>query len=214
MNAFDVHAALARGFGAEWDVEILSVMPWTRLQMVATSFRKSRVFLAGDAVHCFSPTGGFGGNTGISDGFNLSWKLAAVLDGWGGEQLLASYEAERRPIAFRNTGEAAVNFRRVMSAGKNPELLDDTPDGARQRAGVGEALRAETQAEWEVLGAQLGYRYEASPIDIADGTPPGPDDMQNYLPSGRPGHRAPHAWLADGRLDPGFVRRRLCLAAL
>jgi 2-polyprenyl-6-methoxyphenol hydroxylase-like FAD-dependent oxidoreductase len=199
MDAFDAGAALVRGFGAEWDVEILSVMGWTRLQMVAASFRKGRVFLAGDAVHCFSPTGGFGGNTGISDGFNLAWKLAAVLDGWGGEQLLESYQAERRPIAFRNTGEAAVNFRRMMSAGKNPELLDDTPVGARQRAQAGEALRAETQAEWEVLGAQLGYRYEASIIDIADGTPSGPDDMQTYVPSARPGHRAPHAWLADGR---------------
>jgi 2-polyprenyl-6-methoxyphenol hydroxylase-like FAD-dependent oxidoreductase len=199
MDAFDANATLARGFGAEWDVEILSVMPWTRLQMVANSFRGGRVFLAGDAVHCFSPTGGFGGNTGISDGFNLAWKLAAVLDGWGGEALLDSYEAERRPIAFRNTGEAAVNFRRMMSAGKNPQLLDDTAVGARQRSQTGEALRAETQAEWEVLGVQLGYRYEASPIDVADGTPSGPDDMQTYVPSARPGHRAPHAWLIDGR---------------
>jgi 2-polyprenyl-6-methoxyphenol hydroxylase-like FAD-dependent oxidoreductase len=199
MAAFDAKAVLARGFGAELDVEILSVMPWTRLQMVAKSFRRDRVLLAGDAVHCFSPTGGFGGNTGISDGFNLSWKLAAVLDGWGGPRLLDSYEQERRPIAFRNTVEAAVNFRRMMSAGKNPDLLDDTGEGRRQRAEAGEALRAETQSEWEVLGVQLGYRYEASPIDIADGTPPGPDDMRDYVPSARPGHRAPHAWLADGR---------------
>lgn len=199
MEAFDPVAALARAFGAEWDVEILSIMPWTRLQMVATRFREGRVFLAGDAVHCFSPTGGFGGNTGISDGFNLAWKLAAKLDGWGGPDLLKSYEQERRPIAFRNTREAAVNFRRMMSAGENSALLDDTDEGQRQRDEAGEALRAETQSEWEVLGVQLGYRYEASPIDVADGTPDGPDDAQNYVPSARPGHRAPHAWLADGR---------------
>lgn len=199
MEAFDAKAALTRGFGAEWQAEILSVMGWTRLQMVATRFRKDRVFLAGDAVHCFSPTGGFGGNTGISDGFNLSWKLAAVLDGWGGPELLDSYEQERRPVAFRNTGEAAVNFRRMMSAGKNPNLLENSADGRRQRAEAGEALRAKTQSEWETLGVQLGYRYEASPIDIADGTRSGPDDMRIYAPSARPGHRAPHAWLAGGR---------------
>ncbi|NQV56072.1 MAG: FAD-dependent monooxygenase [Rhodospirillales bacterium] len=199
MDEFDADAALARGFGTDdLDYEILSVMPWTRLQMVAKSYRRNRVFLAGDAVHCFSPTGGFGGNTGVSDAFNLSWKLAAVLEGWGGPKLLDSYEHERRPIAFRNTGEAAKNFRRQMSAGENPNLLDDTDEGRRQRAEVGELVRSETQNEWETLGVQLGYRYEASPIDIADGTEATPDEFRTYLPSARPGSRAPHAWLAEG----------------
>ncbi len=174
-------------------------MAWTRLQLVADSFGRDRVWLAGDSAHCFSPTGGFGGNTGIGDAVNLAWKLAATIDGWGGAGLVPSYEAERRPVAFRNTGEAAKNFQRLVSAGDNPNLLDDTPEGQATRDRVGEAVRGETQKEWEVLGMQLGYRYEASPIIVEDGTEPTPDDSQVYVPTARPGHRAPHFWLSDGQ---------------
>jgi hypothetical protein len=199
MSAFDADAQLRRGFGKDIDYEMLSVMPWTRLETVAEKFRDGRVFLAGDAIHCFSPTGGFGGNTGIADAVDLAWKLAAVLEGWGGPGLLASYEAERRPVALRNTSEAARNFVRLTSAGRNPALLDDTEEGRRQRAAVGELVRSETQLEWESLGIQLGYRYNGSPIVVPDGTPDPPDDSRDYVPTGRPGSRAPHAWLADGR---------------
>ncbi len=200
MEAFDPDRALRIGFGADdIDYEIISTMAWTRLQLVADSFGRDRVWLAGDSAHCFSPTGGFGGNTGVGDAVNLAWKLAATIEGWGGAGLVASYEAERRPVAFRNTGEAAKNFQRLVSAGDNPDLLDDTPEGQVTRDRVGEAVRGETQKEWEVLGMQLGYRYEASPIIVEDGTEPTPDDSQVYVPTARPGHRAPHFWLSDGQ---------------
>jgi len=65
---------------------------------VAASFREGRVFLLGDAAHIHSPVGGQGMNTGIGDAVNLSWKLAAVLNGGAGEAVLDSYEPER--IAF------------------------------------------------------------------------------------------------------------------
>jgi 2-polyprenyl-6-methoxyphenol hydroxylase-like FAD-dependent oxidoreductase len=199
IAAFDAPAQLRRGFGIDIDYEILSVMPWTRLETVAERFGDGRVFMAGDAIHCFSPTGGFGGNTGIADAVDLSWKLAAKLAGWGGPGLLESYELERRPIAFRNTSEAARNFRRLTSAGCNPNLLDNSEAGRRRRAEVGERVRAETQLEWESLGIQMGYRYNGSAIVVPDGTPEPPDDSRDYVPSARPGSRAPHAWMADGR---------------
>ena len=199
LTVFDAERELRRGLGMDLGCEILSVMPWTRRQSVAERFYDGRVLLAGDAVHCFSPTGGFGGNTGISDAVNLGWKLAAVLDGWGGPALLASYEQERRPIAFRNTSEAARNFRRMVSAGRNDKLLEASPEGQRQRDEVGELVRGETQKEWETIGVQLGYRYEDSPINISDQTAAPPDQSDVYVPVARPGSRAPHAWLADGR---------------
>lgn len=194
-ETFDADAALRQALGTELDYEILSVGGWTRLEMVADHFQQGRVFLAGDAIHCFSPTGGFGANTGIGDSVDLGWKIAAVLAGWGGPRLLETYELERRPIALRNTAEAARNFSRFTSAGKNLELLDDSPEGRRQRDAVGELVRSQTQKEWETLGIQLGYRYIDSSLCIPDGTPAPPDDSKIYVPSARPGSRAPHAWL-------------------
>ena len=210
LASFDADAALRRAFGTDLDYELLSVGAWTRLEMVADHFQRGRVLMAGDAVHCFSPTGGFGANTGVGDSVDLGWKLAAVLSGWGGAQLLDSYESERRPIALRNTAEAARNFSRFTSAGDNPNLLENTVEGQQQREAVGELVRSQTQKEWETLGVQLGYRYEDSPLCLPDGTPPPPDDSQIYVPSARPGSRAPHVWLDGDRsiLDhfgDGFV---------
>ncbi|WP_429571294.1 FAD-dependent monooxygenase [Paraburkholderia sp. UCT70] len=67
----------------ECEFEILSVLPWVRRQLVAERYSTKRVFIAGDAAHLTSPTGGFGMNTGIQDAVNLSWKLAAMVKGWG-----------------------------------------------------------------------------------------------------------------------------------
>ena len=102
---------LARQFqgsvGREIGIEFLGHWTWTAGQtLVARSFGVGRVVLAGDAVHLFTPVGGFGMNTGIDDAANLAWKLAAMMQGWGGPKLLASFEAERKPIAARNTGAA------------------------------------------------------------------------------------------------------------
>src|ERR1700741_4195192 len=93
MEGFDAEAAIRKAINSpKAEVEVLSIRPWKRSQLLADTYRVGRVFLAGDAVHVMVPTGGFGANTGIGDSVDLGWKLDAVLRGWGGEGLLDSYE--------------------------------------------------------------------------------------------------------------------------
>jgi 2-polyprenyl-6-methoxyphenol hydroxylase-like FAD-dependent oxidoreductase len=195
----DIKAAIRRAVGRDFDFEILSVLPWVRRELVADRYRGGRGFIAGDAVHVMSPTGGFGMNTGIQDVVDLSWKLAATIEGWGGDRLLDSYSIERQPIGTRNVTEASGNLRRMLSVPPHPDLLDDTPQGAATREKVGREFAETMRREWFTLGAHLGYRYENSPICWPDGTTAPPDDPRAYVPTARPGHRAPHAFLADGR---------------
>jgi len=195
----DIKAAIRRAVGRDFDFEILSVLPWVRRELVAERYRGGRGFIAGDAAHVMSPTGGFGMNTGIQDVVDLSWKLAATIEGWGGESLLDSYGIERQPIGTRNVTEASGNLRRMLSVLPHPNLLDDTAQGAATRAKVGREFSETMRREWFTLGAHLGYRYENSPICWPDGTAAPPDDPRAYVPTARPGHRAPHAFLADGR---------------
>jgi 2-polyprenyl-6-methoxyphenol hydroxylase-like FAD-dependent oxidoreductase len=195
----DVKAAIRRAVGRDFDFEILSVLPWVRRELVADHYRNGRGFIAGDAAHVMSPTGGFGMNTGIQDVVDLSWKLAATIEAWGGDRLLDSYSIERQPIGARNVTEASGNLRRMLSVPPHPDLLDDTPQGAATREKVGREFSETMRREWFTLGAHLGYRYENSPICWPDGTAAPPDDPRAYVPTARPGHRAPHAVLADGR---------------
>jgi 2-polyprenyl-6-methoxyphenol hydroxylase-like FAD-dependent oxidoreductase len=200
-------------FGADLDVEILRAQPWAGHRVVARSYRSGRVFLAGDAAHMLWPKGGFGANTGIGDAVDLGWKLSAVLAGWGGERLLESYEAERRPIGVRNVEEAASNRAADGDLPSDPLLEAPGPEGDAARKRVGETILATRWKEWNTLGVQLGYRYANSPVIVRDGTPQPPDDPSDYVPSTWPGCRAPHAWLAPGRstLDlfgHGFVLLR------
>jgi hypothetical protein len=146
-----------------------------------------------------SPTGGFGATTGFADAVDLGWKLEAVLNGWAGPDLLDSYEIERKPVAIRAAKASASNFRSWISAKECAPILDDTPEGERTRHKVGQHMMEACRSEWQSLGVQLGYRYEGSPICVPDGTPPTPDDPSQYVPTSRPGSRAPHAWLSDGR---------------
>jgi 2-polyprenyl-6-methoxyphenol hydroxylase-like FAD-dependent oxidoreductase len=204
-----------RSAGFELDVELVGHGMWTAGQaLVADSFGSGRVFLCGDAAHLFTPTGGFGMNTGIDDAANLAWKLAAAAQGWGGPELLASYEAERRPIAIRNTGAAHRLARNVGDVPMSPDLEEDSEAGAAARAEAG-AFLAGFGEEFASLGIQLGARYDGSPLVVPDGTEPPPDDPAVYVPASCPGGRAPHVRLADGtslfdRLDAGFTL--LCLA--
>jgi 2-polyprenyl-6-methoxyphenol hydroxylase-like FAD-dependent oxidoreductase len=195
----DIKAAIRRAVGRDFEFEILSVLPWVRRELVAERYRGGRGFIAGDAVHVMSPTGGFGMNTGIQDVVDLSWKLAATIEGWCGDRLLDSYGIERQPIGTRNVTEASGNLRRMLSVPPHPDLLDDTPQGAATRDKVGREFSETMRREWFTLGAHLGYRYENSPICWPDGSAAPPDDPRVYVPTARPGHRAPHAFLADGR---------------
>jgi 2-polyprenyl-6-methoxyphenol hydroxylase-like FAD-dependent oxidoreductase len=188
-----------RAAGADIPVEIIGHRAWTAGRaFVAEHFGAGRVLLAGDAVHIFTPTGGFGMNTGIDDAANLAWKLWARLAGWGGAGLLATYEAERRPIALRNTAAARAIAQSVNDLRVPPEIeaAGAAGDRARQAAAPGFAIFAE---EFASIGVQLGARYDGSPSILSDGATPPADDVARYEPSSVPGGRAPHVWLDDGR---------------
>ena len=210
----EIRDAIERAVGRAFDYEILSVMPWRRRELVAERFGEGPAFIAGDAAHAMSPTGGFGMNTGIGDAIDLSWKIDAVLAGWGGSALLGSYTPERRPVAERNVTEASGNLARMLSPPAEPGPLDRTPDGEALRRRVGDDLARAMTREWRTLGMHLGYFYEDSPICIPDNTAPPSLDPAVYEQTARPGSRAPHAFLDDGRstLDlfgRGFVLLRL-----
>ena len=127
------------------DFELLSVNEWTQHLLCAERYADSRVFIAGDAAHLVIPTGGLGMNTGVGDAVDLSWKLAATLAGWGGPNLLASYEAERRPIGFRNVkaSRAAMTGRLGWRAAYHPNVRDSSAEGAATRTRMAALLSTE-----------------------------------------------------------------------
>ena len=190
-----------RAVGRNFDFEVLTVGVWARRNLVAERYATRRVFLAGDAVHVMPPNGGLGMNTGIADAVDLGWKLAAVLQGWGGPALLASYEAERRPAGTRACAEAMKNFERITPRRHFAHIHDDDAAGRKLREELGAKLAVSMRNAWDnPLNTHLGYRYDGSPIVVADGAPPPePEDSRLYRQSSHPGGRAPHAWLTDGR---------------
>jgi 2-polyprenyl-6-methoxyphenol hydroxylase-like FAD-dependent oxidoreductase len=201
-NEAEIRAHIMTAMGRDFDFEILSIMPWVRRELVADRYGWGRVFIAGDAAHLTSPTGGFGMNMGIQDAVDLGWKLEGALRGWGGAGLLSCYEAERRPVAIRNVREASGNLQRMLSPRvltAPPEAFEPGVAGDRARAEFGRAYTEMMRREWFSIGIHLGYRYENSPLIVPDGTPEPPDTVTTYEQTARPGHRAPHAWLKDGR---------------
>jgi 2-polyprenyl-6-methoxyphenol hydroxylase-like FAD-dependent oxidoreductase len=211
----DLRRAIVRAVGREFEFEILSELPWIRRQLVAEQYRKGNVFVAGDAAHLTSPTGGFGMNTGLLDAVNLSWKLAGVLQGWGGEHLLDTYESEQHPVAVRNVTEASENLRRMLSpriVQLDPAIFDsDNPNVDEARRKYGDAYTEMMKREWFSIGIHLGYVYEGSPIVVSDNTPAPPNHVSRYQQTARPGSRAPHAWLAPGQSTLDFFGREFVL---
>ncbi len=182
--------------GRPIDIEVEAVQPWTAHALVAENYRCGRVFLTGDAAHLFTPTGGFGMNTGVSDAIDIAWKLQAMLEGWGGENLLNSYHEERRPIGVRNTGISGNYFHTLKYIYRYDEVLDqDTAEGEAARKQIRKELDSQVIGLIDSAGCLLGYRYENSSICVPDGSSPPPDHSQIYWPTSRPGHRAPHIWL-------------------
>jgi len=221
LSEADLRAAIERAVGCAFDFDIVSIMPWTRRELIADRYGTSRVFLVGDSAHQLSPTGGFGMNTGIQEAVDLAWKLAARLAGWGGDALLASYEPERRR-SRRATSRRRPQPRPHVVDAREPSATGNFPARPRRRRGAA-CIRGEIhrhmRREWFTLGIQLGYRYQNSPICIPDGTPAPPDETATYTQTARPGHRAPHVWLAPGQstLDlfgRGFVLMRFGTAPI
>jgi 2-polyprenyl-6-methoxyphenol hydroxylase-like FAD-dependent oxidoreductase len=185
--------------GAPLRVEVLARAAWTAgHSLVAERFGSGRAFIGGDAAHLFTPTGGLGYNTAVEDAVNLGWKLAAVLKDQASPRLLDTYEAERRPLALRNTAYAK-GFADSLGVEPPPELEDDTPAGAEARRRAGEYFGNHGRAEFNIPGITFGGRYDGSPAIVGDGSEPPTDRPNVYVPTACPGGRPPHLWLADGR---------------
>jgi 2-polyprenyl-6-methoxyphenol hydroxylase-like FAD-dependent oxidoreductase len=192
----DIPALVRRFMGRDVAYTIEDKNLWERKRTVADRFMDGRVFLAGDAAHAHPPNGGLGMNTGIQDAFDLGWKLAAVLDGWGGEGMLESYDYERRPASARAAEVSLKNYRRLVSAAQRAEIYSATAEGDAARRAIGDRLVEENEKTWHPVGVHLGYIYHPSLIVVPDGTPKPEDDTVGYQPTAFPGARAPHVWLA------------------
>jgi 2-polyprenyl-6-methoxyphenol hydroxylase-like FAD-dependent oxidoreductase len=198
------------------DYEMLYVGQWKQNLLLAERYGAGRIFLAGDAVHLVIPTGGLGMNSGVGDAVDLSWKLAAVFEGWGGTGLLASYEIERRLVGERNVAAStfASRGRRAWRAEYRPCMRDNTPEGAAARAHLARVADREQRKSNEMIGAELGYRYVGSPIIWPEPGEGPAHDVFDYRPTTWPGARLPHVWLKDGtpvhdRLGDGYTLLRL-----
>ena len=202
---------IRRGTGLrDLAIEIVGTDIWVAHQLVADRYATTRVFLAGDACHLHPPFGGFGMNMGIGDAVDLGWKMAATLQGWGGADLLASYQFERRQVHERTIAEAVINYGSVGNQLVRPGLEDPGLLGEATRGEVGDIIEATKVREFKTLGIVLGSRYEGSPIVVDDGSEPPPEHFMLYVPSAHPGCLAPHLWLADGsslydHFGPGFT---------
>ncbi len=192
-------AALIRdATGIDLPYEILSNDEWVASSFIADRYRDRRIALIGDACHLHPPFGGYGMNMGVADGVDLGWKLAAMLQGWGGPVLLDSYEIERRKIHAEVIAEAASNHA-ILSNELLAEGLDEPGSaGDAARAVVGERIVAAKKKEFHSLGTVLGGCYGESPIIAGEDGPVPVANSLYYTPSSRPGCLAPHLWRADG----------------
>ena len=197
------------------EIEVLRHSGWSIQAVVAERFAEGRVFLAGDAAHRHSPHGGLGLNTGMQDAHNLTWKLAAVVSGTAGPELLDSYEPERRPVGIRNVEFATSAFFNHLAVaggfgvlpnapvGHNRAVLEalfsDTLDGASRRTRLHEFFET-LRVEFQAADVELGFAYDDSPVVVPDGTPAPPRDPtgREHVQAARPGHRLPHAWFDQG----------------
>jgi 2-polyprenyl-6-methoxyphenol hydroxylase-like FAD-dependent oxidoreductase len=177
------------------DFAIRTVSTWHMSAQVAERYREGRAFLIGDAAHRFPPTGGLGLNTGVQDAHNLAWKLAAVEAGWAPAALLDSYQSERRPVARENADVSTRNAAKLLEV---VQAFGPAGDGER---GAVRAAIANQAEHFDMLGLQLGFQYESGAL-VPDGTarPAVEHPVREFVPSGRPGARVPHAWtLRDGQ---------------
>jgi hypothetical protein len=189
------------GVGPDFEYEILSKEDWVGRRLVADRFRKGRAFICGDAAHLWMPYAGYGMNAGIADAMDLSWMLAATLNGWGDEKLLDAYGAERQPITeqvSRFAMEMALKLMKHRRA-TPPEIEMDGPLGDETRARIGREAYEINLPQYCCAGLNFGYFYDASPIVAYDGAEPPVYSMGEFTPSTVPGCRAPHLWLEDGR---------------
>ncbi len=204
------------GVGDDFEYTVISKEDWVGRRLVANRFRNGNVFIAGDAAHLWVPYAGYGMNAGIADGLNLTWLLAAHLQGWADASILDAYEAERQPITEQvshfvmNHAQKMIKARRAVPP--NLEAADDA--GAAARALIGQEAYELNVQQFCCAGLNYGYFYQGSPIIAADSETPPSYTMGSFTPSTVPGCRVPHFRLADGRslydaFGPGYTLLRL-----
>ncbi len=205
-----VKGLIFKAVGQEIDAEPLSGGAFAQHSLLAPRLDFGRITLAGDAAHLVSPQGGFGMNSGIGDAADLGWKLAALVQGWGGPGLLPSYSIDRREaVHFIQKGSEANHALGAIELVR-PGIEQDGPEGEQVREAVRNDILDKKMVQFKRMGGQLGYRYSASPIIVRDGTEQPPPTFADYTPCAAPGNRAPHMWLADGsslydHLGQGFT---------
>ena len=199
MTEVDAGRLFLQAVGCDIPFKVVGMATWQAGRaLVAERYGQGRVLLGGDAVHLFTPTGGMGYNTAIEDAVNIGWKLAAVVRGQASPKLLDSYEIERRPVALRNTRFAAGFADSVGLYVPSPAIEDDSSAGEAARRRAGAYLAQHGRAEFTIPGFTFGARYDGSPAIVDDGTPVPADIPTVYVPTGKPGGRAPHSWQPDG----------------
>lgn len=208
----DLRVVLRDLVGADVDAEILCTDHWISRMLITDRFSTRRVFLVGDAAHLNPPWGGHGFNNGVGDAVNIAWKLAAVLEGWGGAALLESYEAERREVAADTISLSSQHLRRT------PQDLAALVRGDGSTGTATAVIQDCKDSEFHSLGLVLGYSYGDSPVIAADDEPRPPLDAARYEATARAGARLPHSWLPDNtslydHLGPGLTVLRFDPAA-
>lgn len=201
---------IRRATGIDLPYEVLSTDEWVASSLIADRYRDRRVLLAGDACHLHPPFGGYGMNMGVADAVDLGWKLAAVLQGWGGAELLDSYQAERRPVHQRIIDEAVANHAVLGAQLTVAGMEEDSPRGRQLRAQAGAAIEECKWREFRTLSVVLGCHYHGSSLVAREHAAPPAWHGDHHVPSAIPGCLAPHAWLADGSslydgFGPGFT---------
>ncbi|MDP9968894.1 2-polyprenyl-6-methoxyphenol hydroxylase-like FAD-dependent oxidoreductase [Variovorax paradoxus] len=189
------------GVGPDFEYEIITKEDWIGRRLVADKFRERRVFICGDASHLWIPMAGYGMNAGLADAMNLSWTLAAYLQGWAGEGILDAYEAERLPIT-EQVSQFAMNHALALQAqreGVPQDIEREGPEGDAVRQAAGRALYELNVQQYCCGGLNFGYFYDKSPLIAYDQESPPAYTMSTFTPSTVPGCRTPHVWLKDGR---------------
>jgi 2-polyprenyl-6-methoxyphenol hydroxylase-like FAD-dependent oxidoreductase len=198
IDQVDVVSLVQAAIGRPLHVEIVTSDLWAAHRLIANKYRDRRIFLAGDACHLHPPFGGYGMNLGVGDAVDLGWKLGAVIEGWADDGILASYEAERRPVHLRTIAEAVENYKTLSNHLLKDDLDHDTAAGEAARNALAAEIVATKSREFKTLGVVLGSHYANSPITADENTPLPDEHTSDYQPCARPGCLAPHAWLADG----------------
>ena len=188
------------GVGADFRYDIISKEDWFGRRLIANKFRDRSAFIAGDAAHIWVPYAGYGMNAGIADAMNLSWMLAAHLNGWAPAAILDAYEAERWPITSQVSRFAMSHAEAEMRRrGAIPEEIEDEgAEGARARQEVGRLTYEINVQQYACAGLNFGSYYDRSPIIAYDSIKPPAYTMSGYTPSTVPGCRTQHLWRADG----------------